>query len=307
MPNANPPPERDVHAEPRVSAIIPCYNREDFIAETVRSVLEQSYREIELIVVDDGSTDGSRAVLEGFGERLTLLEHPGRENRGQSAAINLGLRHATGRYVAILDSDDLWMPHKIEQQVAFLEAHPNIGLVYGNGTAIDEKGRQLYVIYGPGHEERNEPARVLMDCYFLVPNNSLVRREVFDRVGGFDESLRAAQDHDMAIRIAEATRIAYVDERWFSYRRHAESISRRRAGLRWRNGFRIVAKAATRNVYDAATLRKRRGVLHFRLGQCYLEARNPPAALWHFMLAFVCDPGRALGVVAGREPISSPH
>jgi glycosyltransferase involved in cell wall biosynthesis len=307
MHDANPAAERDVPSTPKVSAIIPCYNRARFIAQTVRSVLEQTYPNIELIVVDDGCTDGSREVLAAFGDRLTLLEHPGRENRGQSAAINLALSRASGKYVGILDSDDLWLPRKIEEQVAFMESHPDVGLIYGNGTAIDEHGRQLYVIYAPGHEEKNQPAQVLMDCYFLVPNNSLVRREIFERIGGFDESLRAAQDHDVAIRIAEVARLAYLDRPWFSYRRHAQSISRRNAGLRWRNGFRILEKAAQRKVYDESTLRKRRGVLHFRLGQCYLETWNVPAALWHFLRAFGCDPARAFSVVAGREPISSPH
>jgi glycosyltransferase involved in cell wall biosynthesis len=307
MDDINPAAGSIAQDAPKVSAIIPCYNRAQFIAETVRSVLEQTYPNIELFVVDDGCTDGSREILETFGDRLTILEHPGRENRGQSAGINLALSRVSGKYVGILDSDDLWLPQKIAEQVAFLESHRDIGLVYGNGTAIDERGKRLYVIYAPGHEEKNEPAQVLMDCYFLVPNNSLVRREIFERIGGFDETLRAAQDHDAAIRIAEVARLAYVDKPWFSYRRHAHSISRRNAGLRWRNGFRIVEKAAQRRFYDASILRKRRGVLHFRLGQCYLESWNLPAALWHFLRAFACDPLRAVSVVAGREPVSSPH
>ena len=292
---------------PTVSVVIPVYNRERFIGETIRSVLDQSFQDFELIAVDDGCTDGSRRVLESFGDRVRVLEHPGRENRGQSAALNLGIRHARGRYLGLLDSDDLWLPRKLESQVAYLEANPAIGLVYGNGRAIDADGHDLYNIYEPGHHENSEPNRVLVDCYFLVPNNSLVRRSVFEQAGVFDESLRAAQDHDMAIRIAEVTRLAYIDEPVFCYRRHPDSISRKRADVRWRNGFLILDKARARYPYPRSVVWRRRAVLHFRLGQCFMESRSPLRALRHLVAAFMFDPVRSLAVLAGRERISSPH
>lgn len=296
-----------MRGHPKVSAIIPCYNREKYIARTVESVLTQSYPDIELVVIDDGCTDGTRKVLESFGERVRILEHPGRENRGQSAGINLGLAHTDGDYVGILDSDDLWLAHKIEEQVDYLEAHPDVGLVYGNGEAVDENGRRLYDMYPAGHREPNDPCRVLLDCYFLVPNNALLRRSVLERTGGFDEALRAAQDHDMAIRIAEVARLAYVDRKWFQYRRHADSISRRNADARWRNGFRILDNARRRYPYPPRVVRGRRGVLHFRMGQCHLEHRRLLHAGWHFLHALVSDPARALGVMLGRERAGSPH
>lgn len=294
-------------AMPRVTAVIPCFNRGAFIRQTVESVLNQTYENIELVVIDDGCTDNSRAVLETFGDRLTILEHPNRENRGQSAGINLGVAATTGKYVGILDSDDLWLPNKIAEQVAFLEAHEDVGLVYGNGEAIDEEGRKLYDIYPPNHQELNDPARVLLDCYFLVPNNSLVRRDVLLQTGGFDETLRAAQDHDMAIKIAELTKLAYVDRVWFRYRRHAGSISRNHADRRWRNGFKILEKAQSRYPYPRSAIRGRRGVLNFRLAQCHIERREYLRAAARLTMAFVNDPVRALGVVFGREHAGSPH
>src|SRR5687768_9931393 len=126
------------NATPKVSVVIPVYNRAKYVGETIESVLSQTYQDFELIVVDDGSTDGSRKVLESFGNRVTVLEHPNRENRGQSAAINRGLAAARGEFVGMLDSDDLWLPRKLELQVGFLDKHPEIGLVYGNGRAIDQ-------------------------------------------------------------------------------------------------------------------------------------------------------------------------
>jgi len=294
---------------PKVSAIVPCFNRGQFIGQTIESILAQTYPNIEIVVIDDGCTDGSREILETFAARgvLKVLEHPGRENRGQSAGINLGLANTTGDYVGILDSDDLWLPEKVDEQVIFLETHPEIGLVYGNGEAIDSKGRHLYAIYRQGHHESNHPERVLLDCYFFVPTNSLVRRTVFNKTGGFDESLRASQDHDMAIRIAEAAKLAYVDRKWFRYRRHDASISRNNANLRWVNGFTILEKASQRFPYAKATLRKRRGVLHFRLGQCHIESRQWLRAGAHMLQAFWCDPLRAFRVVLGGERVSSPH
>lgn len=294
-------------AVPKVSVVIPVFNRVRYVGETVTSVLNQTWSNVEIIAVDDGCTDGSREVLESFRERIKVLEHPGRVNRGQSAALNLGLRSASGKYVALLDSDDFWLPEKLAVQAGYLEEHPDVGLVYCNGWAIDADGRPLYRIYEPGHQEHSRPERVLRDCYFLLPNNSMVRMDVMRRAGFFDESLRAAQDHDMAIRVAELTRLAYLDADTFRYRRHPDSISRTRADLRWRNGFRILEKAVARHPYPRDAVRARRAVLHFRLGQCHLEDRRLATAGWHFFGALLLDPVRAARVVFGRERVTSPH
>ena len=292
---------------PKVAVIIPCYNREKFIAQTVESVLSQSYPNIELVVVDDGSTDSSRRVLDNYKDRIRILEHPGRVNKGQSAALNLGIRSTQSDYIAFLDSDDLFAPDKIEKQVAFLEAHPEIGLVYSNGHAIDENGQILYRIYDENHYEESDPNRVLLDCYFLLPNNSLLRRNVLSKAGLFDESFRSAQDHDMAIRVAEVTRIAYLNEPLFFYRRHKDSISRRSAMLRWKNGFKILKKARSRYSYRLPTIIKRLAVLNFRLGQCYREEGQYIKAVSYFIAAGICDPLRSMKVLAGREKVSGPH
>jgi len=292
---------------PKVSVIIPLYNREKYIAETVRSVLNQTYPNIELIVVDDGSTDGSRAALQPYASRLTLLEQPGRANKGQSAAINLGLRHAAGKYIAILDSDDLFLPEKLKAQVDYLEQNPEVGLVYSNGFIIDSNGKRLYKFYSKPPDEKSEPSNVLLDCYFPLPSNSLVRSEVFQKTGPFDEKLRSGQDHDMAIRVAEVSKLAYIDDTLFCYRKHADSISVKRADLRWNNGFIILNKAKKRFHYPAATIRKRRAVLYFRLGQIYLEKKCYFNSTVHFLLSGLLDPVRGIGVLTGREGTGGLH
>lgn len=286
-----------------VSVIIPAYNRVAYIDQTVNSVLNQTHPAVELIVVDDGSTDGTFEKLRAFGAAIRLLTHDGHVNKGQSAALNLGLTEASGRYIAILDSDDYWAPDKLERQVAYLEAHPEIGLVYCNGYHVDDRGRELFPFHPEGHSEPNDPNSVLLDCYMLLPQSSLVRTEAFRRAGLFDEALRAAQDHDMLIRIAEVTSFAYQPFFGFFYRRHANSISVTGLERRWKNGFIILDKARRRYPYRPATIRKRLAVLNFRLGQVYWRESRLGAAFIHLLKAGILDPLRALAVVLGREAV----
>jgi glycosyltransferase involved in cell wall biosynthesis len=289
---------------PKVSVVIPLYNRERYIERTIESVLSQTYSNVELIVVDDGCTDQSLDLVEQYASRLVCLEHPGRINRGQSAAINLGLRKCTGKYVAILDSDDLFAPTKIERQVAYLETRPNVGLVYSNGTAIDEHDRPLYPIFNPGHHPPKGPEEILKDCFIGCPSSTLVRKTLFETVGPFDESLRAAQDHDMLIRLLEHAPVGYIQDFLWSYRIHGESISATKAMIRWRNGFYILRKARCRYPYPIGVVLKRLAVLHFRMGQCYLAEKKYVHSGIHFMKAGLFDPFRALRVATGFEKIN---
>ena len=288
----------------QVSVIIPVYNRVDYIRRTIESVLEQDYPAIELIVIDDGSNDGSyELVAEMARDRgFVHLTHPDRTNRGQSASINLGLETCRGDYIAILDSDDLFLPGKITKQVAFLDEHPEVGLVYGKGQAVDGEGRFLYEMLDDDHVETNDPNAMLLDCYFLLPQNSLVRREVYDRVGGFDESLRSGQDHDMLIRMAEVTTFAFQPELVFQYRRHADSISVKGLETRWRAAMVIRRKAMARYPYRRSTLRKRLAVINFRLANAFfLYKRNRIEGVFRLIYAGLLDPARALRVLVGLE------
>ena len=292
---------------PKVTVIIPCYNREKFVKATIDSALSQTYPNIEIVAVDDGSTDGTRHVLEKYGERIKILEHPGCINKGQSAAINLAMRSTDSEYVAILDSDDVWVPEKIERQVEFLEKHPDVGLVYANGFAIDENGNSLYKIINEGHVETNNPERALLECHFNVPSNALVRRTAFNKAGEFDETLRSAQDHDMAIRLSEVVKLAYINEDLWFYRRHSNTQSRQHAIRRWQLGFKILDKACKRYNYGTGVRRKRLAVLNFRLGQCLVEEKRLFQGALRFLIAGVLDPLRAMKVLAGMDKSSGPH
>lgn len=286
---------------PKVTVIIPCFNREKFIRETVDSSLSQTYANLKIVAVDDGSTDGTRKVLESYGGDIKLLEHPGRVNKGQSAAINLAMRSTESKYVAILDSDDVWKPEKIECQLEVLEKSSVVGLVYANGFAIDENDKILYKLFPSTHVEKNRPEQVLLDCYIHLPSNSLIRRSSLNAAGEFDETMRSAQDHDMIIRLAEITKFAYLDEPLWYYRKHSDTQSMKYARRRWANGFKILNKACKRRNYSLNTRRKRFAVLYFRIGQCFLEERLYIRAAFNIVVAGIFDPVRAVKVLLRLE------
>jgi len=290
----------------KVSVIIPVFNRKEFIEETIMSVLKQDYKNIELIVVDDGSTDGSTELLKTLSKdyEFQLLAHPQNVNRGQSASINLGLRICSGEYIAILDSDDLFVPGKVRAQVTFLEERPEVGLVYGMGEAIDSNGNLLYTLLDADHIETNDPNAILLDCYFLLPQNSLVRKTIYDDVGFFDETLRSGQDHDMLIRMAEVTKFAFLPKLFFKYRRHFNSISVKGQEIRWKAAFVILRKAQKRYPYRRSTIRKRLAVINFRLGMAFFSYRkNYLEAVGRLLLAGILDPIRAIRVILRFEQV----
>jgi len=288
-----------------ISVLIPAFNRAPYIEEALASVFSQTYPNTEILVVDDGSSDGTYEILKKHHDEGTikLLTHPDRANLGQSASLNLGLHEAIGELVAILDSDDMFAPGKLEEQAEFLNSNPDVGMVYGQGHAVDATGTFLFEVPANNHIEPGDPNRLLLDCYMALPGGALVRRSVLDKVGWFEEAFRAGQDHDMALRIMEATRTVYLPKIAFYYRKHGESISSKGLERRWKTGLEILERARKRYPYSKRTIRKRRAVLHFRLGQTFWREGGKVKALPHLMVSGALDPVRALSVMFGRERI----
>jgi glycosyltransferase involved in cell wall biosynthesis len=192
-----------------LTVIIPTFNRRQLVERAVRSVLAQTRSIEDIIVVDDGSTDGTGdALAAAFDDRIRYVWQA---NRGVAAARNHGLRLARGRYIAFLDSDDEWTPEKTDRQVRWLEAHPDFGLVLCD--VIRQYGDR------PEHFRRRELLPedgdifkwVLLEPSF-VPASAMIRREVYEDVGGFDESLPTAEDLDYHLRIAARWQIGIVEE-----------------------------------------------------------------------------------------------
>lgn len=195
-------------SQPLVSGIIIFLNAEKFIGEAIESVIAQTYKNWELFLVDDGSTDGSTAIAKYYAqqypERIYYLEHEKHENRGKSASRNLGFLHSQGEYIAFLDADDVWLPHKLQQQVPILEAHPEAGLMYGRTEYwyswqkeprpihSDALTKPLPIAVDRVIEPATMPLMLFLQDQHMYPCTCsvLVRRSVFERVGGFEESFR---------------------------------------------------------------------------------------------------------------------
>jgi len=193
-----------------VSVIIPIYNARDFICETLASVAAQTMTDFEVIVVDDGSTDGSADLV---------CEHPQvtrcirQDNRGVAAARNRGIQESSGRYLALLDHDDLWAPDKLEKQTAILDARPAVGLVITNVVHIDRIGRPTGEV-GEGYIPNDHFYRLFTKGYVPTPSAAMIRRTTLQLAGGFDEVFGAAgmDDHELWPRIAAISEIANVAE-----------------------------------------------------------------------------------------------
>lgn len=192
---------------PLVSVVIPTYNRADHIAETIGSVLQQTYENIEIIVVDDGSTDNTPEVVSRF---LPRVQYVWQENSERGVSRNHGLRLAKGEFVAFLDSDDLWLPDKTEHDVAFFGSHPEVGVVYGDAVQIDGQGRTLGVVRVRGPSGRIT-GKLLQNNYVLMSAH-LARISLVTEIGGFREErdLSGSEDWEMWVRLSLHTDFAYV-------------------------------------------------------------------------------------------------
>ncbi|MCM0611839.1 glycosyltransferase [Marinobacter sediminum] len=205
-----------------VSVVTPTYNRARFLPDAVASVLAQTYADLELIVVDDGSVDDTRKVLEPFlaDGRVRYFYQ---ENQGQSHARNHALEQATGDFIAFLDSDDLWAPGKLERQLAVLQANPDVDIVHGDEAMIDERGAVISL-------ENMRRYSGSITRYLLADNSvsittALVRRRCFYEMGGFDTSVGVADDYELWLRFSARYLFHYEPGIVASYRVMADQIS----------------------------------------------------------------------------------
>ena len=205
-----------------ISVVIPTFNYGRFVVEAVASALDQTYTNREVIVVDDGSTDGTRAVLAPYIDRVRYLYQ---ENQGLSAARNTGIGAARGEWVALLDSDDVWHPRKLEVQARSIGDHPEAGLVasgslVGAGPPWPTIDLQVDAVATPiSYEDLVFRSR-------FGPSGVLVRKACFDSVGLFDHELSAAEDRDMWLRLARRYPVDLLDTPLWWYRVHGASMSR---------------------------------------------------------------------------------
>lgn len=211
---------------PRVSVLIPAFNSAQWIGSAIDSALAQSYRDFEVIVIDDGSIDRTPDVIASYGNHIRCLYQA---NAGVSNARNQGLRVSTGELIAYMDADDAWYPQKLKCQIEFLDGHPQCGLVHSDVAVIDEHGK---IIYSRFNQETARPVpsgycrqALLQRCHIQLPS-VVERRKCIEEAGGFDERLMALEDYLHWITVSlKGWAFGYVNEPLAKYRWRRGSVS----------------------------------------------------------------------------------
>jgi glycosyltransferase involved in cell wall biosynthesis len=216
----------ELYMTPTVSVIIPAYNHERFIKECIQSVLDQTFQDFEIVITDDASSDRTVEIIKGFDdERIKLFKHT--ENQGASVAANHCITHATGKYIAMLSSDDAWYPEKLEIQVKYLDKHPEIGVVFGKVDWVDETGQIIKAKSFPYADVFNVENRSRLEWlrHFFYKGNclchpcSLVRRECYTEIGMLNPSFANIPDFDLWIRLCLRYEIYILDQKLIRFRR----------------------------------------------------------------------------------------
>ncbi|MBU2955617.1 glycosyltransferase [Marinobacter sp. F3R08] len=208
--------------KPLISIITPTYNRADFIAEAVQSVLDQTYQNFEHLIVDDGSNDNTREVLSPFLED-DRFKYFYQENQGQSVARNLALKHARGDFICFLDSDNAWLPIHLESLLAAFQETPDVDIVYGDGITIDEKGNELRRKNIKRHSGYIAFQMLKDNCVGM--NMTMARRRCFDEMGGMSGKRKVADDYDLWLKFSSRYQFRYVPRYLAYYRVMADQIS----------------------------------------------------------------------------------
>jgi len=271
---------------PVVSIIIPTYNAEKYVKRCLDSVFLQQYDDIEVIVINDGSTDKSKNILEEYHRDIRIIHQ---KNMGPSAARNTGILNARGEYVAFLDADDMWVQGKIQKQLKVFRSKEGIGLVGCGYFIIDKDDVVIKQVEGASFKDINE----LLDRWKIssIPCGSssgvIVHRKCFDVVGMFDESLRGAEDRDMWLRIAKSFNIEILKEPLTCIRKH-ENNSCKNIEMMMGNQKKFVKK----NLSEESTIMKMKayGYIHWDAAQEYYVKGNRSAAFINSLISILYYP-----------------
>ncbi len=287
---------------PLVTAVIPVYNGERFVADAIRSVLSQTYPRIECLVVDDGSKDGSAEVVKGFAPSARYVP---KTNGGVASARNHGVSQARGEFVAFLDADDAWAPTKIEKQMDVFRARPDAGLVYSGMSLVDESLRPV------GELQPAPPALALRNTLLLeqpsatgIGSTALLPARIFRAIGGFDERLSTSADCDLTCRIALRHPLACSPEALALYRCHGSQMSSDPRVLE-HDMLLIYEKLFVGGQLppEVAVLRRRAYAnLYFILAATALNRRETGPFVRYAGRAATYDPRRVVALVATKLP-----
>ncbi len=207
---------------PMVTVLMPVYNAGRYLGPAIESILQQTFRDFELLIVNDASTDGCEEILRSFSDnRIRVLEN--KNNLGLANSLNRGLQVAAGEFIARQDADDLSHPKRLESQVQFLRAHPDIALVGTQAIIIDESGRYKRVLLDRPHEHIAIKWDLLFDNSFVHTSVMFRKTIVRDNLGGYDPSYAACEDYELWSRVAEVCHVANLSHHLVSHRMHSSS------------------------------------------------------------------------------------
>jgi glycosyltransferase involved in cell wall biosynthesis len=282
---------------PLVSVIIPAYNAVRYLDEAMDSVLAQTMDDLELIVVDDGSTDATAATVRARTDpRIRLVE---KENRGTVAdARNAGIAAARAELLAFLDSDDVWVPSKLARQMALFDEHPELALVYCGYAITDHRLRVKTVIWPDEQDPRFRNWLLLQGNGIAPSSTSMIRRAVLDRVGGYRLELSVSEDVDLAERIASTHAVAAVDACLTGYRTHPSQGHSKLDAFEHDMTWVLADRFGSDGSRDPRTWRRGTANLHTRLFVYRLRDRQVRRALHHLARAARGQPSRIVALPA---------
>ena len=271
-----------------ISAIIATYNNASYLKEAVDSVLNQTYQDVEIIVVDDGSTDNTRDLIESMRSiHSRVIQYIYQKNQGPASARNTGMRAAQGKYISFLDADDTWLPDKLQKQVDVLEARPHVGFVYSDNFFIDEQGS---VIEGYIRKIKLVNGNILLDLYlnfFLITSGIMMRKECIDSIGFFNEDLLVGEDYEYFLRLAKVYEAEVIVEKLWKRMIRKNSLSRQDYQLDARNDLKILKEFLGNNPVFLEEHKDqifvRLADYHFSFGYQLLENGHNLLAFLHFL------------------------
>jgi glycosyltransferase involved in cell wall biosynthesis len=282
---------------PTVSVLMPSFNYAQYLGLAIQSVLSQTYHDLELIIIDDCSTDGSREIAEQWrklDDRVVPVSHA--KNRGLASTRNTGLKASAGKFIALCDADDIWLPEKLEIQLQHFQDNHQPGIVYSDASIIDASGIPTGQLFSGLYHRKNQATSgnlfdELCKRNFMCVPSVILRREALDYAGGFDERLRSLEDWVCWTKASRQFLFHYVEEPLVQYRIHGASLSQNSKGMA---NNRVVAIRALLQTLSDMSPRSLANML-YSLGMSYMElgqSRDAASAFARSLAAYPIQ-GRA--------------
>ena len=282
---------------PIVSVIIPAYNSSKYIAETIKSVLSQTFKNFELIIVDDGSTDDQQEIIQKYCESEIRIRSIYQENQGVSFARNAGFNHSKGKFIAFLDADDIWLEDNLQLKLDKFE-QDDFALVHSDSYLIDENSKLLNGMMTGNEGMLLHEILKWKEAQVPGPSSILVKREVIGTVGLFDTNLSTSADHDFFCRLAALYKIGRVAKPTWKYRVHSQNMHKNIA-LMERDILTVYRKISRLKLFKSFWFKRTcYANMYLILAASWAgDGKNMTRGLYYTMLAILSHPGSILNIV----------